>query len=142
MPVVALVSLIPFRHLPLKPVDLFEFRFFVVSHCEDDPRINAVRWLYHISSTWAEVCPDDAAFDGAAFVDDWMIFTDGRFTGRQDGWSSPLRSLPDRCFMTFAEARAEAMRGLGDASSYHQLKVGEIAYLLRQIMEMTEPAFE
>ena len=99
--------------LPKKPIDRHEVSFYVVNHYHDDPRIDHVRYVYHVNSTWAEVCPDRAGDRGVAFVNHWQVFTNGNFVARtRDGWDVFSSQDWTTARATYAEAKALAITWL------------------------------
>ena len=94
--------------LPEKPVDKYRIEYYRISGYSNNPFIVHVSCVYHVNSTWLEVCPDRAGKDrkGADFVNHWQVFTDGDFTGRtRDGWDAVLHGYLGETFETYEEAK-------------------------------------
>ncbi len=93
--------------LPSKPIDRHRVEYYRISGYHDAPRIVHMCLVYHVNSTWLEVCPDRSDRNGADFVNHWQVFADGEFTGRtRDGWDVVLAGSWDETFKTYEEAKA------------------------------------
>jgi len=113
--------------LPGKPVDKHRVEYYRVSGYGDDPYIMHVCCVYHVNSTWLEVCPDRTDRPGAAFVDQWQVFTDGDFCGRSNnGWDAVLCGHWDKTFGTYEEANAHLLDWLGRSLKSARKKVSDI----------------
>jgi len=102
--------------LPALPIDKYEVRYFGVERHLGLAVVREFRCVYHVNSTWAEVCPNEASRNGAPFVNHWQVFTDGQFTGRtSDGWDAILQRGGygwEEFFATQQEANAYAIEHL------------------------------
>lgn len=122
--------------LPDEPVDRYEVRIFHVELQSGRAIVSAVRYVYHVNSTWADVCPDRRGERGADFVNHWQCFSDGEFTGRSnDGWRAIERIARwEGSFATREEANAYAVHHLRlyVAEKHRQIEYAEeqIAALL------------
>lgn len=79
---------LPFE-LPDEPVDKYRVEWWTLNV----QGVQAHHAIYHVNSTWEEICPDDER-PGAPFINHWQLFTNGHFDGRSvDGWTKALGFL-------------------------------------------------
>jgi len=114
--------------LPVEPVDRYELRWYRIDPYSDEVRIDEHRAVYFVDATWADVCGDDGKSPGRPFVDQWQIFDNGRFEGRNVGWSamSKPQEYWDGAFKTRAEASALRIKILENRLRAQEEKVAEL----------------
>lgn len=111
----------PFK-LPAKPVDGFTVEYWSIASSS----MQAVHYkcVYHVNASWQSVCPGDK-LDGAPFVNDWQIFENGRFSGRNVGWAEAFdhysweysyatRDEANKALIKYLHERAQRLRAEAD----------------------------
>lgn len=122
--------------LPEKPVDEFEIKWFSIGRSSS---VVEHRALYHINTPWEEVFPDDSG-RGVAFQDDWMMFTNGHFGGRNTGWDWPKTSSSwENVFATFDEANAALIVILEERIRDYEHRIIETSAALAKAREAAIP---
>jgi len=77
--------------LPPAPVDGYEIRWWSIESYARGLVIEGHMARYHIHCQWKDEPDTGRTGNGVAFVHQWMMFHNGRFTGRTDGWDWPTR---------------------------------------------------
>lgn len=125
--VVARETLKGFR-LPKIPVNGYELRYFVA----DGAYVNEVRLLYHVNSKWSDVSGDKGR--GVDLVDQWQVITDGRFTGRINGWSTPVAAKIRNAFTSRTAAISAVKDRLERRAQGHEEQARELRARILEVL--------
>jgi hypothetical protein len=91
--------------LPEQPVDGYTVDYFSIGYYH----VEAIRLVYHADTQWSDVCEDPG---GSDLVDQWQVFSNGNFSGRINGWSTPVFTPHTNDFRQRGEALAVLIQRL------------------------------
>ncbi len=118
------MSKAPFS-LPTAPIDRYEVSYYRV-HCQvRDAVVERVSAVYYVNAPYAEICPGDGR--GTPFVDQWLMFCNGRASGRTAAGRRPIRGERDGHPKPRADIWENTFATLDEAVEYGK------AYLARRL---------
>ncbi len=103
------------------PVDRHEVEWFHVYVSDKGCRISPFKAVYFVRSTYSDVLAGSRG-DGADFVDQWLIYENGRTIGRWNSWEYPFKDNDYwlNCRTTQEAARARAVALLSENVVAHR----------------------
>lgn len=120
--------------LPAEPVDGFVLEAWQSDTSPySDGGARCLRYVYRLKCTWKDLYPDFSP--GADFENEWQLFDNERFSGRVDGWLSPLEWLNARAYLfaTRSEALENTAKYLRDKIEEKQREIANSHELLLKI---------
>ena len=122
----------PLFNLPEKPIDKYRIDYFLISVSDYWYYINQMHAIYYINTPYEDLGINNGR--GAPLVDDWMIYKEGRATGRFCGWKQPEGYITQgNCFLTMQEAEIEVIKILKGYIKDEQGKLAHINKMIKQI---------
>ena len=96
--------------LPETPIDKYKIEYWSVDYYGYEYHISHIEAVYFVNTPYETLNPGIKG--GAQIKDDWMIYDDGRCTGRLPGWEKMGENHErfDDCFLTLQGARDYAVK--------------------------------